>query len=185
MIYNNETLAGGKAANPSRLIIKTKQGQTVKAEQYFEVQQYETNSDKLRTGRMASVAITVLSVLGGLGLAFIILSVAMSLLSFRLALTEAKEEITLLVELGYHDRTILMQLMGMFGLYLFLLTAAAFMIVGLSVDGLQTFLSSRGFPLPTGLPASRIWLAGFLVSTFIFFINYIVALRLLRKTSRY
>lgn len=185
LAYNNQDLAGKKKSHASRLIVKTEQGRTAEAEQFFDRQQYETNSDKLRTGRIASVAITILSILGGLGLAFMVLSVAMSLLSFRLALTEAKEEITLLVELGYRDRVILMQLMSMFGFYLATLLVVALIIVYFMVMGLQEFLSGRGFTLSANVLTTGIWLAGVAITIFIFFINYIIALRLLRKTSRY
>jgi len=95
---------GRKAAPPvARVILEIETGQSEAAEEFLADQSYETNREKLplkRVARSLQVTLIIVSVFGGV---LILVSVLSLVLLIQLIISQAKQELRLLHQLGFDD----------------------------------------------------------------------------------
>lgn len=100
MQWANQKFGSG-VKNPNKLIAKVNLEQEEAIKAYFEANYLQTNEEKLKSSKIAKVFEGVLLVVGGIGILFIALSMVIFVVHFQLIISRAKEEIALLLDIGF------------------------------------------------------------------------------------
>jgi hypothetical protein len=118
----NQEIAGllPEQIAPSRLMIETKgtKNTQTKLEDYVATRNYEVNSDQLKAGKAADLLQNIVFILGAVGILLLMLSFSIGLSTMRLLLAESKEEIRLLLLLGYRINTLNYHVLFSFSVFL-------------------------------------------------------------------
>lgn len=114
----------GIPVQPSRLILKVTDPSNPAFVKYLADHHYETNQDKLKFSKIRLIVQTVISAIGIFGAVVVLLALIIFSIYLQLLIARAKEEIRLLITLGYSPASLgkflLKQLMP---LYLLILAA--------------------------------------------------------------
>lgn len=153
MRWANQNIGPGRAVPPSRLIVQVNDASDPAIADYLDQHGYQTNNDKLKTSQAGRVFQVVTSLVGVVGIFFIGLSFIIFTTHFRVIIAEAKEEISLLLQLGYRVGTIARHLLGYFALFLALVMGLVFALLHLAVSRAQTFVQAQGIELREGISA--------------------------------
>jgi hypothetical protein len=103
MLWANKKIGEAKKENPSRIIIKVNKQHAAEVEKYFEKNDLKVDQEKVRLNKIIGIADIMVSVLVGIGIAFIIFSLVIVVMNFSLLIHQAKEEISLLRQMGYRN----------------------------------------------------------------------------------
>ncbi len=104
--------ANEKYGNPdergitSRVLLEVNNPSNPDLKDFLKEKNYQTNNDKLNTGKAALIVSIVMLILLIFGLFFLTLSIVNIILFFSLLISEAKNEVKLLLELGYTSNKI-------------------------------------------------------------------------------
>lgn len=101
LLWANEKYGDGPAPQPTRVILEVDDPANEQIKQYLTTKGYDTNADDLRLGGMANTLQIVSAISGTIGGMFVFLSFAIFLMNFQLIISRAKEEIGILLDLGY------------------------------------------------------------------------------------
>jgi len=167
MNYANRAFAKKQKVKPSRLILLTPDPSSIELSRYLSDQGYDTNQDKLKSGRLNSllkVGMGVLSVLGVLmiGLAFLVF-----VLSFQLTLSRSSEEIRLLIHLGYPYMRISMVYILFLSGILVAITAFACLLLMYVRTYMVEWLAAQDFQLSGGIKEEVFSIGGIFLLVFI------------------
>jgi hypothetical protein len=171
MKWANKNIGAGKATRPSRLLLKVRNTSSPELTSYLSDNGYQVNEDRLRAGKIGNIVQNLMSGIGIIGALFMILSGALFLMNFRAILAEAKEEITLLLQLGYTPKMITDYLMRHFILMLSILFSIVCITLYVGEYFFTPFLITKGLELPQGI-FIHVWLAGLSFVLFAFLMNY-------------
>jgi hypothetical protein len=180
MSWANQQIGEGKTPNPSRLIIKVKNTADQAMIDFFARKNYQINQERLNASRVGAIAQNVMSAIGFLGLFFIGLSFVVFFLNFRVILAEAKEEVRLLLQLGYTWAMLAKTLLTYFLIFLSIIIFLASLSLYFSLDYLQKFLLAQGLAITDGVAPPVIW-AGLAFVAFTLIFNGLALVRLLGK----
>jgi hypothetical protein len=153
MRWANQNIGPGRAVPPSRLIVQVNDASDPAIADYLDQHSYQTNNDKLKTSQAGRVFQVIMSLVGVVGIFFIGLSFIIFTSNFRVIIAEAKEEISLLMQLGYRVGTIARHLLVYFALFLALVMVLVFALLHLSVSRAQTFVQEQGIEWGEGISA--------------------------------
>ncbi|WP_051296366.1 ABC transporter permease [Eisenibacter elegans] len=175
---------GTKASPPpTRLMTRLKAGTQAQAQQYFDMADIEVNQETMRLRYLADLGGVITGLIGVLGAAFLLLTVMLFMMNFRLILAEAKQEVDLLLYLGYRHTHLAQHLMYYFSIFLLIIT---FVVVG---GGLYWFVKQLYHYLntQTGIQVNPsieplVLLVGGITIVVILLINYLATLRLLQRS---
>ena len=123
--------ANGHFADPnekqetSRVLIEVSNPSDPNLINLLKTKHYQTNNDKLTSGKAALVVSVIMLVLLIFGLCFIMLSIVNIILSFSLVISESRHEVRLLLELGYTTNMIAKYMMR----YLFIISGIETLLV--------------------------------------------------------
>lgn len=156
MRWANENIGPGRTVQPSRLIVQVNDASDPSIADYLGRHSYQTNNDKLKTSQAGRVVQIVMSLIGVIGMFFIGLSFIIFTTHFRVIIAEAKEEISLLIQLGYRVGTIARNLLVYFALFLALVMALVFALLQLAVSRAQVFVQAQGIELGEGISVAVI-----------------------------
>jgi len=151
MRWANQNIGPGRVVPPSRLIVQVNDASDPAIADYLDQHGYQTNNDKLKTSQAGRVFQVVMSLVGVVGIFFIGLSFIIFTSNFRVIIAEAKEEISLLIQLGYRVGTIARHLLVYFALFLTLVMGMVFALLHLSVSRTQAFVQAQGIELGEGI----------------------------------
>ncbi len=183
MEWANTQIGENKKLAPSRLIVKVNNPADPKLAQYLKREKLQTNQDRLGSSRIGGLIQVALSAIGLIGLAFVGLSILVFSLTFRLSLSEARQEINMLLQLGYTPQ-IITRFLGKNYLFLMLLltlitSGGAYYLI----TYLQEVLRDQGLSLTTGMLPEI-----FVLAFFLFFLtvalNLVSIFQLLSKQGR-
>ncbi|MGL5947274.1 MAG: FtsX-like permease family protein, partial [Sediminibacterium sp.] len=104
MQWANQKFATTALANPSRLIIKTKDPSDPRLINYLSKKGLKTDSEKTRFSKFRRIVDIAVLILGGSGLIMLIFAVLIVTLFIQLTVTSCKPEIILLLTLGCSPR---------------------------------------------------------------------------------
>ncbi|HXA03140.1 MAG TPA: FtsX-like permease family protein [Cytophagaceae bacterium] len=106
MLWTNKKIGRIEKNNPSRVIIKVNKQHAAEVEKYFEKNDLKVDEEKVRLNKIIGIADIMVSVLVGIGFAFIIFSLVIVVMNFSLLIYQAREEISLLRQMGYKNSTL-------------------------------------------------------------------------------
>ncbi len=180
MLWANQNIGTGEQQNTSRLIIKVSNPQDPTLAQYLEQKNYQVNQDRLNASRAGAVIQIAMSIIGTIGLFFMILSLIIFSSNFRIILAEAKEEIRLLTQLGYTLSTLARFLIGYFSIFLALLLVLSLFGLYFGVGYLQDFMQERGFSTQTGIYPT-VWVVALVFTGLTWLTNTLAVVSLIKK----
>ncbi|MCS6823034.1 MAG: hypothetical protein NZ529_01970 [Cytophagaceae bacterium] len=94
------------APKPSRLILKVNKKFAAQIEKYLSNKSLHINSEKLGASKLGAITKIALDILIVVAALFILFSVTILMMHFALIIAEAKPDLALLFQLGYHAKTI-------------------------------------------------------------------------------
>lgn len=165
--WANQKIGKGNTSNASRTIIKVKGDKAGAIEKYFEENNFKVSEDKLKFSRIITIINVVMSVLVFIGTAFIIFSLVIVMLNFSLIVSEAKEEISLLLQLGYKTKYIVRHLLIYLFIFMGIVSLISLMVFYFGNQYLIGFLSHNGIELDLYIePEVLLLAAGFIIISF-------------------
>ncbi len=144
MDWANKNIGANRAEPPARLMLHVNNPSDPALQNYMEQKDWQINQERLKASRAGGILQVLMSVLGLIGLLFISLSVAMFVMQFRVLIAESKEEIRLLLQLGYTPTMISRYLLGRFAALLGVIAVLAAALTGVSIFFLGSFLEESG-----------------------------------------
>ncbi len=159
MRWANKSLSEQKPKNPSRIVLQLNNANSPEVAKFIKNNDYQINKDKLLASQTADIVLKIMTAVAILGSFFLILSLVVFLMSMRLILAEAKNEIVLLLEIGYSPQKLFSFLMQYFGLNILILLALSSISVYFLYQFIQTYLQKTGLTLVTDLKIEVILMA--------------------------
>jgi hypothetical protein len=122
MDWANGKFGNRQMAEPSRVIIKTKDPANPALVKYLTDHNYTTNQEKIKNSRTKMVVQTIVSVIGFFGLILLLFALLIFTMFIQLVIASCKREIQLLVTLGTAPKQLRRYLMRQF-IPLYIITA--------------------------------------------------------------
>ena len=151
MDARNSELASGGQRPPSRLVLVSPGSEQEALAAWLNNKGYEISRGKLDSGRISAIARMLTSALGAIGLLLFLLAFLVMLLNIQLLIARARDNIKLLLELGYRGKSISVYLSR----HLLRLFGSVAISALLALSALRWFLS--GWLLTRGLEVNA-WL---------------------------
>ncbi len=170
MEWANQNIGENKSVPPSRLIIKVKNPADPELVDYLSSQNYQINQDRLNAGKAAAVVQVVMSIVGLVGLLFIGLALVIFTMNFRVILAEAKNEIQLLLHLGYTAAMIGNYLIRYFARLILGVSVVSLVLLYVAQYFTQNFLADKGIAISEGVEP-LVWLVALLLISLMFTFN--------------
>lgn len=149
--FANQEFAEEDAKDPSRLILVTEDPSSANLIRFLEEKGYETNQDQLRSGRMNLILTSIFGILAVIGVLLIGLSLLVFLVTFQLIISRNREEIRLLLHLGYPPVSIERLYMAAFSVITVVLGGLALVATMLGRSYLMSVLEEAGFEFEGGM----------------------------------
>src|SRR5690606_12699520 len=129
--------------------------------------------------RILSIISLVMSVLLFIGTAFIVFALVIVVMNFSLIISEAKEDISLLIQLGYKAKYLLKHLSVSLSIFMVLIGTASTIIFYFANKQLVFFLSEKGMNLNAGVEPMVL-----LIGCAFLFLSFVIALGSIFKVLR-
>lgn len=171
--YANERFGTVQEKKPSRVIVEVADPSDPRIETYLTENELETNKEALRGGTGETIIRIIMAITGTIGILFLILSLVLFIMNFQLILSRAKEEISMLLDLGYQPSYLNKILMYQFLMFITPVILFSLAIVyGVSVYA-SNLLESAGWGSEGG-PASVVWFTALGFAGVSLLLNFIV-----------
>jgi hypothetical protein len=154
MLWSNKKIGRAEKINPSRVIIKVNKQHAAEVEKYFEKNDLKVDQEKVRLNKIIGIADIMVSVLVGIGIAFIIFSLVIVVMNFSLLIYQAREEISLLRQLGYKNSDLFGHLVKYFLLFYSLSIGISISIFYLLNNRITVTIKAKGIELSEKINAS-------------------------------
>ncbi len=156
--YANEKFADVKPGStaPSRVIIQCEGPATTELIDYFSSNGYETSAEALRNSKLNSFLRLVMNVLVAIGSVIILLSLLGFLQYSQLLVSKSSYELETLIRIGYGYRKLGMKYLKYYSIIYAGILCFSILILFLSKIYFASFMSAKGFDLPSGLSVSVI-----------------------------
>lgn len=138
---------GEGAKSPSRLIAEVKDAGDERMKLFLEKKKYITNQEQMKTQKAGAVLKMVITLTGAVGVLFVALSFVIFVLNFQLVLSRAKQEVDILLNIGYTRQSISGILTGQLVLILLLVVVIAFTGHYFAIEKIHEFFAQHGFVL--------------------------------------
>jgi hypothetical protein len=183
MEWGNQTIAGKKDTEASRLVVRVESTGDPKLAQFLKNNRLTTDQERMQMGKTGSVLTTVMQSLTLVGGIFMTLSLIMFAMNFRLILAEAAQDIRLLIELGYRHTRIGWNLLFYFVLFILILFGLSSLIVVEAHSWLMQTLEGQGLDIAQSTWPTTTLLAGLAFSMVIILLNGGLILKQLRQIA--
>lgn len=160
MDWANKNIGENKPSKSSRLIIKVKNPADPNLAEYLKKNNLEVNQDRLNASKAGGIVQIIMTVIGLIGVFFIALSFIIFVMNFRLILAEAKDEIALLLQLGYTPKVLGNYLIKTFVIFILSFGILAKGLAFVLLYFLQDFLIKNNLPISQGVDTLVIILGG-------------------------
>ncbi len=151
MDWANENFGESQKPQSSRLILKTNNPYSSELSDFLKQNNYEVSSGRLIGGQLTTLLQNIISIVAFIGIIIVLLSVLIFILNFQLTISQSKEDIRLLLQLGYKSRQIskvlVRYLTYLFGGVLISTLIALF----ISRLWFVNWFGNQGFTIPGGL----------------------------------
>jgi len=182
MLWANQNIGRGEPENPARLVIRVDNPANPAVAAYFESKDYQINQERLNASRIGGVLQVVMSVIGVVGLCFVGLAMVVFVLTFRVMLAEAKEEMKLLLQLGYTSSMIGSYLMRFFFVFVGVTALLSLALLYCLVDRLTQYFIQQGLSIQPGVDGV-VWLLGATAIFLIFVLNTVIFRQIVSKAT--
>lgn len=180
MDWANKNIGTNEEVPPSRLIIKVNNPSDPALAKYLKKKKFQINEDRLNASKAGSVIQLAMSIIGLIGLFFIILAFVVFSMNFRVMLAEARQEIRLLIQLGYTSRHITRFLMLHFSTFILILLFLTSILLYLAVSTIQQFLLDNGLNIAKGIHP-LVWLIALIFTGLTLLMNLFSVFRSIKK----
>ncbi len=171
MDWANTELGNGSGKASSRLILKTDDPYSEDLASFLKKKGYEVSRGKLIGGQLGTLLNGVLSVIATIGFLIFILSLLIFILSFRLIISESRDKIELLLQLGYRPSSIIRSLnKKLFHLILGIGTSTLLVLFPLKL-AIARWFTNQGFEVYNGI-SFRVIASAFLVCFLFYVLNH-------------
>jgi hypothetical protein len=180
LIWANAAIANADEQSAARIIVKTKNGKTHAIDAYLEKNNLKISDEKLKLGKVLTAMDVVMSVLVFIGTAFMLFALVIVMLNFSLMVAHAKEEVSLLLQLGYKTRYLVVHLSVYLLIFMVSVTALSALVFYTGNNVFTGFLISNGIEVSGHIATEVVLLAtGFVVVSTL--VSYYSINRLIRK----
>ncbi len=145
LLWANDKYGDGPSPQPTRVILEVDDPANEQIKAYLTAKSYDTNADDLRLGGMANTLQIVSAITGTIGGMFVFLSFAIFLMNFQLIISRAKEEIGILLDLGYRPSELANTLNKQFLIILVGCAVSVIAILAGLVAAMHSLLNDYGF----------------------------------------
>jgi hypothetical protein len=129
---------------PARIVLQVHNPASPELANYLKEKNLQVNKEKTLLSQIAGQVVEVLGVIGVLGVAFVLLSLIIISMSFQLILSESKEEIKLLLQLGYTAQILAKFLQKSFIRFMLLYSVLGMVFASLLIYIFYEFMQTRG-----------------------------------------
>lgn len=136
---------GEGAKPPSRLIAEVKDAGDERMKLFLEKKKYISNREQMKTQKAGAVLKMVITLTGAVGVLFVALSFVIFVLNFQLALSRAKQEVDILLNIGYTRQSISGILAIQLAVNLLIVVVAAFTGHYFAIGKIHEFFAQHGF----------------------------------------
>ena len=149
--WANITIGQSSDNKASRIIILLKNDKASLLDAYLKEHNLKVSDEKLKYSKILNTMNIVMTVLAFIGIAFMVFSVVIGILNFSLMVAQAKEEVSLLLQLGYKARHLVNHLS--FYLLVFMLSVVILSTLVFAVGNsfLLSFLTENGIAIVPGV----------------------------------
>lgn len=161
MNWANTHYSNNKQSLPSRIIISVRNRSDPDIITYIQDHQYETSKEKLRLSDAGFTINIILGIIALIGILLVILSFIVFLVTLKLIISRARQEIILLIDLGYTKSMLVKNLLTLVLPLFGIITVIVFILFTTSITLFHNFLLEKGITHP-GVMYPVILLTGFL-----------------------
>jgi len=129
---------------PARIVLQVNNPASPELAKYLQEKNLQVNKEKTLLSQIAGQVVEVLGVISILGIAFFLLSLVIISMSFQLILSESKDEIRLLLQLGYTSAMLAKFLQKGFLRFMAIYSFLGFVLVGVLIYIFYEFMQARG-----------------------------------------
>lgn len=180
MLWANKNIGSSEEVPPSRIMLKVNNPADPAVAEYLNKKNFQINEDRLNASRAGSVIQIAMTIIGFIGLFFILLAFVVFSMNFRVMLAEAKQEISLLIQLGYTPHHITRFLIIHFSTFMAILLLITSVLLYYAVSYIEKFLLDNGISITTGIHP-LVWLIAGIFAGLTLIINLFSVFRLIKK----
>lgn len=151
LAWANREFADASGGNASRVIVRLKDDKAAMFESYLQQHGLKISDEKLKYSKILSTMNVVMSVLVFIGTAFMIFALVIGMLNFSLMVAQAKEEVSLLLQLGYKARHLSMHLLYYLAIFMVVVTVLSVAVFILGNSLLTGFLNDNGIAISSDI----------------------------------
>jgi len=142
--WANKEVGTSENKSPARIVIKAKNPASPELAAYLKTKNLQVNTEKTLLSKIAGQVMEVLGIVGVLGVAFVLLSLVIISMSFKLILSESKDEIRLLMQLGYTHQMISSYLNKSFLRFIAFYAVLGIILIAVAIYAFYGYMQSRG-----------------------------------------
>lgn len=180
MNWANLRFAGSVTSRPSRIMLEAENPWSEAFQDFLKQQALEVSSGKLIGGQVAVALSLGIGIVGGLGIALIVVSGITFLLIFELMVSRAQERIRLLLELGYKPQQVSTVVVRRFALIVGSMVGLSLLLIVVLRNWQYGWMKGQGFE-PTAWFSFQSVIAGLLVVAVIISVNVVSIRKLIQK----
>ena len=170
MDWANNRYGNGKAAAPSRIVIKTSDPANPALVKFLDDHGYTTNQDKIKYSKTKLIVQTIVSVIGFFGIVLLLFALLVFSMFIQLIIASCKKEIQLLVMLGTAPAQLRRYLLRQF-VPLYVVTG----IVAVLLVAVLQWVAARALAahemVVSPWPGIGMWIAAAVVLLLVYFVN--------------
>lgn len=182
LTWANREFGDSSGGNASRVIVRLKDDKASMFESYLEEHGLKISDEKLKYSKILSTMNVIMSVLVFIGTAFMIFALVIGMLNFSLMVAQAKEEVSLLLQLGYTTRHLSIHLLYYLGIFMIAVVLLSLVAFYFGNESLVGFLSTNGISI-TPTVAPEVIATGFGFVTLSTVVSTVSISRLIRKQA--
>ncbi len=164
--WANDAIGPGETKPPSKVIVHVDQRRNAEIRTYLEDRELRVNPDRLNSGRAVMILNVVTTIVLFVGVFFVVLAVTILVLNLAILVSDARDELELLVRLGYTTRILFAYLFRSIVTFIAVITVASAAGFAICWTAIANVLVERGVPVSTSLAPAVILLGlAFVVAT--------------------
>jgi len=170
MEWANGRYGNGKAAAPSRVVIKTSDPSNPALVKFLDDNGYTTNQDKIKYSKTKLIVQTIVSVIGFFGIVLLLFALLVFSMFIQLIIASCKKEIQLLVMLGTAPAQLRRYLLRQF-VPLYIITGVAAVLLVAALQWIAARALAAHDMVVSPWPGVGMWVAAAVVLLLVYVVN--------------
>ena len=147
LTWANKHIGSSDGGDVSRVIIKVRNEQSAALENYMKEHRLKVSDEKLSFGKVMTAINVVLSILVFIGTAFMIFALVIVIMNFSLMVAEARDEVSLLLQLGYKGSYLVTHLVRYLMIFMGIVTIVSLSLFYIGNYLFMNFLAENGMDI--------------------------------------